>query len=150
MNREPPNPIAAADIAAYERDGVVCLRRMFDPDWIAVLAAGVEEAMAKPGPHGEIYTKPGNPGRFFGDLDMWQRLAPFRQSLEPMRVVLAGSPFLGGDTATYADYAVFGAFQWARCTSPFKLIADDDPIFVWQRRLRALFDGLADSVPAFD
>lgn len=82
--------------------------------------------------------------------DRDQRLAPFRQSLEPMRVVLAGSPFLGGESATYADYAVFGAFQWARCTSPFKLIADDDAILVWQRRMRALFDGLADSVPAFD
>ena len=82
--------------------------------------------------------------------DRDQRLPAFRQSLEPVRVVLAGSPFLGGETPTYADYAVFGAFQWARCTSPFRLLADDDSIVGWQRRLRALFDGLADSGPAFD
>ncbi len=82
--------------------------------------------------------------------DRDQRLPAFRQSLEPVRVVLSGSPFLGGETPGYADYAVFGAFQWARCTSPFKLLADDDPIAAWQRRLRALFGGLADGVPAFD
>ena len=82
--------------------------------------------------------------------DRDQRLPQFRQSLEPVRVVLSGSPFLGGETASYADYAVFGAFQWARCTSPFKLLADDDPILAWLGRMRALFDGLAETVPAFD
>lgn len=82
--------------------------------------------------------------------DRDQRLPAFRQSLEPVRSTLAISPFLGGEMASFADYAVFGAFQWARCSSPFKLLADDDPILVWQRRMRALFDGLADSVPAFD
>lgn len=82
--------------------------------------------------------------------DRDQRLPTFRQSLEPVRVVLAGSPFLGGETANYADYAVFGAFQWARCSSPFRLLADDDPLAPWLRRLRALFDGLAETVPAFD
>ncbi len=82
--------------------------------------------------------------------DRDQRLPQFRQSLEPVRVVLSGAPFLGGETPSYADYAVFGAFQWARCTSPFKLLADDDPILAWLGRMRALFDGLAETVPAFD
>ena len=74
-----PHAIGADDIAAYERDGVVCLRGMFGREWIAFMAEAVEEAMARPGPHGEIYTKPGSPGRFFGDLDMWQRLPAFHR-----------------------------------------------------------------------
>ncbi|MSP48638.1 MAG: glutathione S-transferase family protein [Alphaproteobacteria bacterium] len=82
--------------------------------------------------------------------DRDQRLAPFRQSLEPIRVVLSGSPWLGGEAPSFADYAVFGAFQWARCSSPFRLLAEDDPIFAWHRRVRRLFDGLADQAPAFD
>ena len=81
--------------------------------------------------------------------DRDQRVGPFRQSLEPIRVVLTGSPWLGGATPTYADYAVFGAFQWARCSSPFKLLADDDPILAWQRRVAQLFGGLAEKAPAF-
>jgi glutathione S-transferase len=82
--------------------------------------------------------------------DRDERLPAFRQSLEPMRAALALAPFLGGEAATYADYAVFGAFQWARCTSPFRLLADDDPLQDWQRRLRALHGGIADACPAFD
>ena len=33
MNRNPLRPVAEADIRAYEEDGVVCLRGMFDREW---------------------------------------------------------------------------------------------------------------------
>ncbi|MBI1777998.1 MAG: phytanoyl-CoA dioxygenase family protein [Proteobacteria bacterium] len=79
MNPEPLSKIVAADLRAYEKDGVVCLRAMFDLGWIDFLGEAVEQAMLHPGPHGESYTKPGNPGRFFGDLDMWQRRGEFRR-----------------------------------------------------------------------
>ena len=79
MNLEPLKPIALTEIAQYERDGVVCLKGLFDRDWIELMAGAVDEAMRNPGRHGESYTKPGNPGLFFGDLDMWQRLAGFRR-----------------------------------------------------------------------
>ncbi|MBM3548642.1 MAG: glutathione S-transferase family protein [Alphaproteobacteria bacterium] len=81
--------------------------------------------------------------------DRDERLPAFRQSLEPVRTVLASYPWLGGAKPNYADYAVFGAFQWARCTSPYKLLAEDDPIFAWHKRARDLFDGLAEKAPAF-
>ena len=38
FNRQPVRPITAEDRATYERDGVVCLRGVFDPDWIATVA----------------------------------------------------------------------------------------------------------------
>jgi ectoine hydroxylase-related dioxygenase (phytanoyl-CoA dioxygenase family) len=63
--------------AAYERDGVVCLRGVFSPDWIAFLAQAVEEAMALPGPHAEEYAARGGSGRFFGDLELAQRMPKF-------------------------------------------------------------------------
>ena len=34
MNKKPLNPITDADIRAYKEDGVVCLRQMFDAEWI--------------------------------------------------------------------------------------------------------------------
>jgi glutathione S-transferase len=82
--------------------------------------------------------------------DREERLPAFRQSLEPLRLTLAAFPWLGGDKPGYADYAVFGAFQWARCTSPFRLVAEDDPIHGWRRRVADLFDGLAAKAPAFE
>ena len=33
----------------------------------------------------------------------------------------------------YADYIVFGPFQWARVVSPFKLLEDEDPVYAWRK-----------------
>lgn len=37
MNRRPLRPISADDIETYKRDGAVCLRQVFDRDWIDAL-----------------------------------------------------------------------------------------------------------------
>ena len=46
----------------------------------------------------------------------------FRKSLDPLRLTLRTQAYLGGAAPNYADYIVFGAFQWARVVSPFKLL----------------------------
>ena len=70
-------------------------------------------------------------------------VAGFRDSLLPLRLVLRGQPFLGGEKPLFADYVVFGSFQWCRCISDFKLLAADDPVYLWRGRMLDLFDGLA-------
>jgi glutathione S-transferase len=78
------------------------------------------------------------------------RVASFRDSLAPLRLTLKTQPYLGGDRPLYADYAVFGPFQWARCISPFTLLARDDPVAQWRDRLLDSFNGLALSSPGYD
>jgi glutathione S-transferase len=78
-----------------------------------------------------------------------ERLPAFRSSLMPLRWVLQEQPYLGGEQPTYADYALFGGFQWARCVSAYELLAADDPIAAWRARLLQAFDGLALKTPAF-
>ena len=70
-------------------------------------------------------------------------VAGFRESLLPLRLALRAQPFLGGAQPLYADYAIFGSFQWCRCISDFPLLAPDDPIYAWRGRMLALYDGLA-------
>lgn len=67
----------------------------------------------------------------------------FRKTLEPIRTVLASQPYFGGEAPAYADYAVFGCFQWARCISSFPLLLRDDPVWSWRDRLLSAFDGFA-------
>src|SRR5271169_341398 len=64
----------------------------------------------------------------------------WRKLLQPLRAVLGAQPYLGGATPAYADYAVFGCFQWARCVSPFRLLLEDDPVWAWRGRLLSAFD----------
>jgi glutathione S-transferase len=78
-----------------------------------------------------------------------QKVDGFRQSLLPLRLTLRAQPFLAGAAPMYADAIVFGCFQWARCTSPFRLLAADDPLEAWRLRMLDLHGGLARQVPAF-
>ncbi len=75
------------------------------------------------------------------------RLAAFRDSLAPARVVLRAQPWLGGTSPSYADYILFGTLQWPRCVSRFDLLAADDPVLAWQERALDLFDGLGRHAP---
>lgn len=73
----------------------------------------------------------------------------FRKSLDIMRLTLKSQPFIGGKAPNYADYIVFGGFQWARVVSPFKLLEQDDPIYAWREKLLDAFDGMARRSPGF-
>lgn len=81
--------------------------------------------------------------------DREARLPAFRGGLQPLRMVLAAQPFLGGAAPDYADYIVFGSFQWARCVSPLALLEVGDPVHGWRERVLDLFGGLARDVPCF-
>jgi glutathione S-transferase len=73
----------------------------------------------------------------------------FRKSLDPMRLTLKSQAYLGGATPNYADYIVFGGFQWARVVSDFKLLTDDDPVHAWRERMLDAFGGMARRTPGF-
>lgn len=75
--------------------------------------------------------------------DRETKVLEFRKSLEPIRTVLAAQPYFGGEAPAYADYAVFGCFQWARCISSFPLLLNDDAVWAWRHRLLSAFDGFA-------
>lgn len=79
-----------------------------------------------------------------------EKLPAFRDGLAPLRTVLSEQPFLAGETPLYADFAVFGPFQWARCVSPFQLLAADDPIAAWRGRMLDLFGGMARANKGYD
>ena len=69
------------------------------------------------------------------------RLPAFREALEPIRRTVKEQKFLNGAEPGWVDYAAFGSFQWARCTSPYHLLATDDPLYGWRERMLDLFGG---------
>lgn len=66
------------DVAAYERDGVVCLRGAFDAVWVGILCEAVERDLLQPGPHATNFAEGSSSGKFFGDMFMWRRDNDFR------------------------------------------------------------------------
>ncbi|MCW5731383.1 MAG: phytanoyl-CoA dioxygenase family protein [Alphaproteobacteria bacterium] len=71
--------ISDQEVAAYERDGAICLRGLFDMGWIELLREAVEADIAAPGPMARVNTPAGNPGRFFVDFQLWQRWPGVRE-----------------------------------------------------------------------
>lgn len=78
------------------------------------------------------------------------RIEDFRKRLQPLRTTLEDAPFVGGEAPLYADYLAFGAFQWARTISPFRLLADGDPIHAWFERCLDLHGGLGRAAQGYD
>ena len=76
--------------------------------------------------------------------------AILKQTLYPIRKALEIGPFLGGENPNFSDYAIFGAFMWAKVTSSFQLLESSDPIYNWRERMLSLYDGLAKKAPAVD
>ncbi|HVL36515.1 MAG TPA: glutathione S-transferase family protein [Burkholderiales bacterium] len=70
-------------------------------------------------------------------------LGEFTKALEPLRPVLAQNMFFSGKGPGFADYIVFGVFQWARSVSPLRLLEEQDPLHAWRERMLDLFDGHA-------
>ena len=70
-------------------------------------------------------------------------LVAFRGVLEPARPALAHNAFISGKGPGYADYILFGAFQWARSMSPIRLLEPDDALFAWRERMLDLWGGYA-------
>lgn len=106
------------------------------------------------GPADQAYFRQSREERFGTTLEAFvadreQRLPAFRDSLAPLRRTLERQDFLAGEAPAYADYAVFGAFQWARAVSDFELLAENDPVRAWRGRMLDAFGGLARRSPAY-
>lgn len=77
-----------------------------------------------------------------------ERVDAFRKGLQPMRLALAQHPYIAGEQPGYADYLAFAGFMWARTSSPFALLAEDDVVYAWRERCLDLYGGVARREPA--
>jgi len=106
------------------------------------------------GPADQAYFREDREKRFNTTLeevvqDREARLPAFRASLDPLRRTVERQQFVSGEAPAYADYVVFGGFQWARAVSDFEVLAEGDPVRAWRSRMLDLFDGLARRSPAY-
>jgi ectoine hydroxylase-related dioxygenase (phytanoyl-CoA dioxygenase family) len=70
MNRHPTTPITDAEIEAYERDGVVCLRGLFDRDWCTRMHDAAVHYMESGQGRKRIVERPDETGQFYSNVFM--------------------------------------------------------------------------------
>ncbi len=70
------------------------------------------------------------------------QLKKISRALTPFEAVLQQQDFFGGATPVYADYLMFGNFQFARCTGPHDVLTANPVISAWFERCLDLHAGL--------
>ena len=79
------------------------------------------------------------------DRPRW--LAQLSTVIAPLELTLREQPYLGGASATYADYIVFSALQNARLGCPEDFVEQGTAVRSWRDGLVNAFDGLGNRYP---
>ncbi|WP_298852007.1 glutathione S-transferase N-terminal domain-containing protein [uncultured Ruegeria sp.] len=69
------------------------------------------------------------------------------QALGPLEDTLVEVSFLGGGTPDYADYILFGTFQWVRVVSHTPFWSEGSALHRWFEALLDAFDGMGRAQP---
>lgn len=92
MSPTPPRPITAEEIETYDRDGIVCLRGMFDAEWVELLRAAIDQDKAAPSKMAKNINEEGGTGDFSSDTFVWRHLEGFRRAVfESPGAAIAGA-----------------------------------------------------------
>jgi len=76
-------------------------------------------------------------------------LPALKAAFDPVRPLIVAQPFVCGTQPGFADYILFGPFQWARSVSPTRILEPDDPMYAWRERMLDLFDGMPRSTRGY-
>ncbi len=118
-DRNPLRKVNKTERDEYQTNGVVCLKDMFNEDWIIRLKDAFELAIETPGPYSEEYTPEGNSGRFFTDLNMWQRLDPFREFVFESPAARIAKQIMGSERVNFFYDQMFIKYQQTRESTPW-------------------------------
>ena len=85
---------------AFARDGVVCLEQALGAEEVEALRGALDRAVEVPSELGYRVAKPGQPGFFFTDYNLWQRMDAVRKIAFESPVADLTSSLLGSKTLT--------------------------------------------------
>ena len=71
-----------------------------------------------------------------------ERLPTIPPLLEPLRVLLKDTPWLGGESPNYTDYCILAVFLWTASVAKIPPLHDDDPLKDYIDRGFDLYGGL--------
>ena len=103
-------------LAAFERDGVVCLREVLNNGQVEVLREGADQSYQHPGPLGY---KVGQPASFYYDFNMHERLEPFRWLVFDSHIPEVGAALMRSPGVTLYYSNLFIKEPGTRVPSPW-------------------------------
>jgi ectoine hydroxylase-related dioxygenase (phytanoyl-CoA dioxygenase family) len=91
-------------VAAYRRDGVVCLRGVLGNEFLDLSARGIARNLERPGPHFKDYSTAGPPKSYATDLWVWRSFPEFERVLFDSPLAAIAGRLMGAErTVLYMD-----------------------------------------------
>ncbi len=132
MNHAPQRPITDDEVQRFWDDGAIALSGLYDLDWVERMRAAVEENLANPGPQSREYVKPGETGRFLGDIGVWWIKPAFREYVEQSPSAAIAQRFLGSAKVNFLYDQLFVKEPGTQARTPWHQDQPYWPIRGWQ------------------
>ena len=105
---------------ALRSDGVVCLRRAHDGEWLSLVEEGIEQALSGASENVDIVEKSGDSGRFSFSSQAWRQVDAFRQAIIESRSPDLGFSLLGTDSMNlFYDFLLIKEAGTANANTPW-------------------------------
>src|SRR6516225_4114695 len=102
-----PTATDEAVVAAFGRDGVVCIRQVLDPEEVAAAVAAIGAVLARPSPLAQVASAAGDPGAFTEDFCRWREIPQIEQLARHSRVpVVAAALMATRQVRFYHDHVL--------------------------------------------
>lgn len=111
--------IGSEVVAAFDTDGVVCLRGVLDEDWIARLRAGVERNIASPSARGRFWNRDPEGRTCFYDSQAWQQIDEYRDFVEGSPMAELAGRLMGAAAVNFFFDAIFVRTAGNQFRTPF-------------------------------
>src|SRR5688572_11827305 len=94
--------VTDAERATFDQDGVVCLRGLIEPAWIAALRQAVQAVMETPTEFSrDLAREGGTGGSFFQEINISRRSAEARRFVQDSPIARAAAEIMGSRTARF-------------------------------------------------
>lgn len=138
-----PTLMGGEDGIALARFVKAWANTMLHPIIAGLIVKDIHDILAAPD---QDYFRKSREAMFKKTLEEFQtdreaKVAAFRQALTPLRVMLKEQPFIGGKSVLFADYIVFGSLKWVLSIADFELLAADDTVLDWYKKIDAMHNG---------
>jgi len=111
--------VPQAAVEAFGRDGVVCLRGALGMERVEALREGADLSAGRPGPLGYKIGEPGQPGFFYYDFQLHERIEAFRWLVYESPVPCWGARLMGSPGVTLYYSNLFVKDGGSKAASPW-------------------------------
>jgi hypothetical protein len=100
-------PILPDEIEAYERDGVVCLRGVFDSSWLSLVGEAADEARRNPGPRARFWRVDASHAEFYEEARVVGRSEKLKKYVCDSPAAEVAATMMRSRTATFVYDQLF-------------------------------------------